>query len=155
MRIAGAAEQRALVDDVPLGGDAVTDLHALDKAADRNHIAGELMAANERRLATTGGPCVPLVNVHVGAADAGAAHANEHLVVADRGLRHLGQSQATSSRLLHQRFHVAPRRTGVRGVDRVQPERSSCGWTAKSRTRTERVEGRTFRCSPHLSTTSQ
>ena len=50
-------------------------------------------------------PRVPIVDVHVGAADAGAAHLDQHFVVANRRLGNVLQNEARGRRLLHQRFH--------------------------------------------------
>lgn len=103
--IAGPAEERAFIDDVPLGGHAIADFDRLDQAARCDDIAGELMADDERRFAATGGPGVPLVDVHVCPADARAADADQHFVVADRWNGHVRESETAAGRLFHERFH--------------------------------------------------
>ena len=55
-------------------------------AGAEDDVARELVADDERRAAAAARPVVPLVDVDVGAADAGAPHADQHLVVADRRL---------------------------------------------------------------------
>jgi len=118
-----------VVHDVPLGRDPVTDLHAFDEVADGDHIAGELVSADEWRPASPRSPRVPLVDVHVGAADTGAPYAYQDLVVADRRLRNFRQGEAASRGLLHQRFHVTPRR---------EPERRSGGCSSQGTTKVAR-----------------
>jgi len=51
------------------------------------------------------GPGVPVVNVHVGSADAGAENFNEAVVDAAFGDRHLVEPQADFAVLFHERFH--------------------------------------------------
>ena len=52
-------------------------------------------------------PRIPVVDVHVGAAHAGAPHANQNFIVADRRLRNVFEHEAGARGRLHQRFHVA------------------------------------------------
>jgi hypothetical protein len=51
MRISSAAEKAASVDDVALGGDAISLLYISDETTDLDYITGEFMADNEWRLA--------------------------------------------------------------------------------------------------------
>ena len=85
VRIARAAEQTSTIDDVALGRDAIALAHVRDELADLYDVAGELVADDERRLHATARPLVPLVDVHVGAAHAGATYSNQHLIIANRG----------------------------------------------------------------------
>jgi hypothetical protein len=51
MRISSAAEKAASVDDVALGGDAISLLYISDETTDLDYITGEFMADNEWRRA--------------------------------------------------------------------------------------------------------
>ena len=55
-------------------------------------------------------PRVPVVDVHVGAADAGASHADQNFIVSNRRLGNVLQHESGRRCRLHQRFHarVAP-----------------------------------------------
>ena len=75
VRVAGAAEQASAVDDVAFGGHAIAFAHVGDEAADLHDFAGELVADDDRRFHAPLRPRVPIVDVNVGAADAGATHA--------------------------------------------------------------------------------
>ena len=50
-------------------------------------------------------PCIPVVDVHVGAADGRAVYLDEYIVVADRGLRYVLQPDAGFRACLDQCFH--------------------------------------------------
>ena len=84
VRVAGAAEQAASVDDVALRGHAIALVDVGDETADSHDVAGELVPDDDRRLDAPLRPVVPVVDVHVGAAHAGAPDANQDFVVADR-----------------------------------------------------------------------
>ena len=66
---------------------------SLDVGADLDDLADELMADDHRHGNGLLGPGVPVVDVHVGAADAGAQHVDQHVVDAD--LRHAAPLRAT------------------------------------------------------------
>jgi hypothetical protein len=63
------------------------------------------MPDGERRLAPTGGPRIPFMNVDVGAADAGASHPDKDFVVSDRGHRHVMQLESGACVGLHECSH--------------------------------------------------
>src|SRR3954471_19525885 len=75
VRIAGATEQAATIDDVSFGRDAITLLHIGDEIADLYDFAREFVADDEGRLAAALRPGIPFVDVYVGAADTSAANA--------------------------------------------------------------------------------
>jgi hypothetical protein len=104
--VAGAAEQTAAVDDVTLGGDAVSLLHVGNERADLHDIARELVSNRERRLAAAAGPRVPVVDVNVGTAYAGAANTYENFVVAHLRLRNILELESFRSGFFHQRFQI-------------------------------------------------
>ena len=66
-------------------------------------------------------PGVPVVDVHVGAADAGAQHPDQHVVDADLRLRHVLQPQPGLGPALHQRPHRGDHGTQRSGMPPVSP----------------------------------
>jgi len=76
MRVASAAKQTTSVHDVAFRGHSIAFLHVRNEAANLHYITGEFVSDNERRFASSARPSVPVVDVNVGAAHAGATHAN-------------------------------------------------------------------------------
>ena len=70
--------------------------------------AGIFMADRHRYRHGLLRPGVPVVDVHVGAADRGAMHLDEDVVVADRGLRDVLHPDAGFRARLDQCFHEVP-----------------------------------------------
>jgi len=68
-----------------IGGHAIAFVDVSNQLAHACDVTRELVADGEGRAATVLRPLVPVVDVHVGAAHAGATHANQHFVVADLG----------------------------------------------------------------------
>jgi hypothetical protein len=106
MGVAGPAQQASAVDDVALGGDAIAFAHVGDELACAHDLAGEFMADDERRLHAPLRPCVPVVDVHVGAADAGALHANQNFIVSNGGFGNVAECEPRCCRCFHERFHA-------------------------------------------------
>ena len=106
VRVARAAEQASSVDDVALRRHAISLVNVGDETADLDHLAGELVPDDDRRLDASLRPRIPVVDMHVGAAYARAPDANEDFVVADRRFRNVFQLETRSSRGLHKRFHA-------------------------------------------------
>src|SRR5690606_24842606 len=92
--VPGAAQRAAAADDVPLRRHPVADVDVGHQGAHLRHVAGELVADGEWRTAAPLRPGVPVVDVDVGAADAGAPDADQHLVVADLRLGNVGEREA-------------------------------------------------------------
>jgi hypothetical protein len=105
VRVAGPAEQAAAVNDVALGGHAVALLHVGHEAADFDDFTSELVTDDEGRLASSLRSVVPVVDVDVGAAHAGAMHADENFVVANARLWYVAHHEAGTGSFLHQSFH--------------------------------------------------
>jgi hypothetical protein len=103
--VAGSAQQATAVHDVAFGRHTIALLHISDEAPDLDDIAGELMPHDERRLATAFCPRVPIVDVHIGAADSRASHSNQNFVLSDPRLRDILQLETGCSGFLYQRFH--------------------------------------------------
>ena len=75
-------------------GDAIADLEAAHLLAHLDDLADVFVTDVHRHRNRLLRPVVPLPDVDVGAADGGLADADHHVVVADLGLRHVGQRQA-------------------------------------------------------------
>ena len=91
---AGQAVAAAAADDVPLAADDLAGVEVVDVRADLDDPADELVADDHRHGDRLLRPGVPVVDVHVGAADAGAQHLDQHVVDADRRHRHLLEPEA-------------------------------------------------------------
>ena len=103
---AGEAVAAAAADHVSLAADQVAGEKVrhigpgLDDPADKFMADGH--GHGDGRLC----PLVPLVDVHVGAADARAQHLDEHVVDADLGYVHFPEPEARFVPALHQRPHA-------------------------------------------------
>src|SRR4030095_5779891 len=81
-----AAVAAVAARDVTFTRDAVTDLQALDLAADLDDHAAVFVADRHRHRDRLLSPRVPAVDVHVGAADRGLMDLDPHVVCADAWL---------------------------------------------------------------------
>ena len=97
-----------------LGRHPVSDLHVGDELADFDDFPGELMANDERRFASAARPVIPLVDVHVSAADTGATHLDQDLVVQNRRHRNIGQLEAGTSVMFDERLHEVDKLTSCK-----------------------------------------
>src|ERR1700722_759009 len=95
----------ASADDVTFPGYKLAGMKVIDVGADFNHLAHEFVADCERDL--DGGTCpgIPIVNMNVGAADAGAEDANENVVDADGGFGYILEPQPFFGMSLDQSLH--------------------------------------------------
>ena len=102
---AGEAVAAVAADDVALAGDDVAFAEVVDVGSGADDPADELVADDHRDGDGLLRPGVPVVNVHVGAADAGAQHLDEAIV--DPHLRdgHVLQPEADVLLPLDQRPH--------------------------------------------------
>ena len=91
--------------DVSLAGHPIAGLDAAHLAADLDDLARILVTDGHRHRNGLLRPRIPVVDVHVGAADGGAVHLDEHVVVTDRGLRHVLHPDAGFRASLDQCFH--------------------------------------------------
>ena len=103
---AGQAIAATPADDVPLAADDVADVEVLDVRADLDDLADELVADDHRHRDRLLGPGVPVVDVQVGAADAGPQDLDEHVVDADLRDRHFFQPEALAASLFTRAFIV-------------------------------------------------
>src|SRR5205823_8300168 len=104
VRIPCPAEEAASVDDVALRGDPIAFADVGDEPAYLHNIAGELVPDRDRRFHAAAGPGIPFVNVDVGAADAGATHTDQNLIVADSRFGNVSQGESRRRRGFHERF---------------------------------------------------
>jgi hypothetical protein len=106
VRVSRSTEEAATIDDVPFRCDSITGSYIGDESADFRHIACELVADNERRLASGARPRVPVVDVHVGSTDAGPSHANENFIVANPRLGNFLECEAGTGDCLDECLQV-------------------------------------------------
>lgn len=84
------AEPALPAGDVGLAGHAVPHLASGHSPAHRDDLTGCLVAGDHRGLDVDLGPVIPLHDVHIGAADGGAVHFNQDLVIPDLGEGQVG-----------------------------------------------------------------
>src|SRR5690606_12690024 len=80
---AGPAGAAAHADGAALAGHPLADPEVADVGADLADLAGIFMAGHHGHGHGSGSPFVPVVDVDVGAADAGFLHLDENVVGAD------------------------------------------------------------------------
>src|SRR5437764_10609181 len=83
MPAAGETVSTAATDNVPFAADDIADGKVMHVAADLDDAADEFVADSHRNGNGLLRPVVPVVNVNIGAADAGAENLDEHIVDAD------------------------------------------------------------------------
>ena len=101
----GAAIAAMSAGDVAFSGHAIAGVEAAHFPAQFDDFAGILMADGHGHGHGLLRPGVPVVDMHVGAADGGAMHLDEYIVVADRGFRNVLQPDAGFRACLDQCFH--------------------------------------------------
>jgi hypothetical protein len=101
----GHAVAAAAADHVALAAHEVAGVEVADVVSDGNDLAHELVADDERHRDRALRPGVPAVDVHVGAADSGAVHADQDVVDAVLRLGHVLQPQASFRPALHKCAH--------------------------------------------------
>ncbi len=117
MAAAGEAVATPPAHDVPLAAHDLAGEKIGDVRTDFHDLADELVTDHHRHGNGLGGPRVPLVDVDVGAADAGLVNPNEDVVDPDFGFGHILEPETRLGPALHQGFHLAPsRRHGVAPV---------------------------------------
>jgi hypothetical protein len=92
-------------DDVPFAGDDLADVEVVDVRAYFDDPANELVADDHRDGDGLLGPGVPVVDVDVGAADAGAEDFDHHVVNAGLGDGNFVEPKAFFTMLLYECFH--------------------------------------------------
>jgi len=92
-------------DHVPFGANEVSDREVVDVAADLNDPPDELVSDGHGHTDGLLCPGVPVVDVHVRAADRGLDHLDQDVVDADPGYGNLFQPQTLFGLALDERFH--------------------------------------------------
>jgi hypothetical protein len=95
----------ATADDVPFAADDVAGAEVLHIGPDFDDASDEFVADYHRNGDRLLSPVIPVVDMHVGAADAGAEHLDEDVVDANRRLGDIFEPQADCTVLFDQRFH--------------------------------------------------
>ena len=140
---AGHAVAAAAADDVPLAADDVARVEVAHVRADLDDLADELVPDHERHRDRLLRPGVPRVDVQVGAADAGLAHADQDVVDPDLRLGHVLEPEPRLGLRFDERFHVSVSDRRSVGTDRrpcsTRSIATSSGQRAKTPVRIARV----------------
>ena len=107
---AGHAVAAATAHEVALAADDVTGREVVDVRSDLDDLADELVADDHRHRDRALRPRVPGADVQVGAADAGALDADQHVVDADLRLRGIDEPDAWTRLRFRERFHAVTTR---------------------------------------------
>ncbi|SPF34488.1 hypothetical protein SBA4_150005 [Candidatus Sulfopaludibacter sp. SbA4] len=91
---------------VPLAADDFAGEEIRHVRTDLHDLADEFVADRHGHRDRLLRPIVPLVNVHIGAADPRPQHLNQHVVDPHRGHVHVFEPQAGLAPALHQRLHI-------------------------------------------------
>src|ERR1700728_1000983 len=102
---AGQAVAAAPTHHVALAADNVTGIEVGHISARLDDFAHELVPDHQRNWDGLARPIVPFVDVHVGAANAGAMYSNKNVVDPDAGLLHVLQPQTGLVSALDQCLH--------------------------------------------------
>ena len=105
MSPAGQAVAAAAADDVPFAADEVADLEVAHVGADGGHLSDELVTDDHRHGDRLLRPGIPAVDVEIGAADPGLAHADQDVVDAGLRLRHVLEPEPLGGLRFDQRAH--------------------------------------------------
>src|SRR5581483_11519723 len=95
----------AAADHVSFAADDFAGVEIVDVRPDGDDFASELMTDGERDGNGGSGPIVPLINMQVGAADAGVADADQDIVDSDGRFGYIFEPQSGFTVALYQRFH--------------------------------------------------
>mmetsp|Transcript_59741 Transcript_59741/g.134370 ORF Transcript_59741/g.134370 Transcript_59741/m.134370 type:complete len:248 (-) Transcript_59741:59-802(-) len=110
---ASTAVPAVAADDVALAAHAVAHLEALHALADLHDRASELVTDGHALRYRLLRPLVPVVDVHVSAADRRSIHLDEHIVVAGPGHRLAVHPDPSLGLGLRKRLHGGPRVDGL------------------------------------------
>ena len=92
-------------DDMALARDPLADMVFGDRRADLGDLADELMADDHRHRNGLLRPLVPVPDMHVGAADRGFLHPDQHVVRAGFRHRHMLHPEADFRFCFNERLH--------------------------------------------------
>jgi hypothetical protein len=103
---AGQAVAAVAADDVSLAADEIADGIPADVGAHAGDASDELVSDLHRHGNRPLRPCVPLVDVDVGAADGSALNLDENVVGSDLGFRDVHQPQPGRRLFFYECFHI-------------------------------------------------
>src|ERR1035438_5046176 len=106
MAAARQAIAAAAADHVPFATDDIAGIEIRHVGADLGDLAHEFVPDHQAHRDGLARPIVPLIDVHVGAANARAMHADQDVVDADAGLLDVFQPEAGLIPALDECFHV-------------------------------------------------
>ena len=120
MATTGVAVAALATGDVAFSIDEITELEANDLVTHGGDFTDKLVADYHGRLNSRLGPFIPFVDVHIGAANGSAFHANEHVAGPGPWHRCFNEVKAGSRGLLGQSAH--------RGGDHGREGKSKPDW---------------------------
>mmetsp|Transcript_32430 Transcript_32430/g.82304 ORF Transcript_32430/g.82304 Transcript_32430/m.82304 type:complete len:243 (+) Transcript_32430:422-1150(+) len=112
---AGSAVAAHSTRDVTFASDAGTQLQDLHLGTELLDHTTVLVANDHRGRDGALRPVVPIVDVDVGAAYGRLLDLDQHVIRANRGLRHVHEGQALTAVLLHERLHACAPEDGLDG----------------------------------------
>ncbi len=101
----GQAIAAAAADHVAFAAHQIARVEIADVGAHLHDLADKLVADRHRHRNGALRPLVPIVDMNIGAADAGALYADQDIVDADRRLGNLFEPQARLALALYECFH--------------------------------------------------
>ena len=105
MAASGETIAATATDDVTFAAYQLADLQVGDVRSHGDNLADELMADGQTHGDGCARPCIPLINMQIGPADAGVEDPNLHVIDAHLGLRHILQPEAALGPALYKCLH--------------------------------------------------
>ena len=101
----GEAIAAAPANDMPFPADQISGMKVRDVRSDLDNFAGKFVADDERHANCGLRPVIPIVDMQVGAANAGGQHANLDVVDAGFGLGNIFEPQSAFGAAFDEGFH--------------------------------------------------
>jgi len=92
-------------NNMPFPANEVSGIKVRDVRSDPDDFAGKFVPDDERDANCGPRPVIPVVDMHVGAANAGAQYANLDVIDAGLGLGHIFEPQAAGFAAFYEGFH--------------------------------------------------
>ena len=99
------AVSTAAADDVTFAGDKLARMKVVHVGSDGNDLADEFVPDGQRYFDGPSSPLVPIVDMHIGPADARSEDTNENVVDADSRLGDIAQPEAFFGAVFDESFH--------------------------------------------------
>jgi hypothetical protein len=113
MTTPGQAVSATAANDVPFAADDLAGMEVVHVRPDRDDFAGELVSNGHGDRDSGACPLVPVVNVHVCAADSCVGDADQNIIDADGRFGYIFQPQSGCRLALDQGLQRLPRRLPV------------------------------------------